>query len=64
MKEIVLKNNEEMRRLTVSNYRDVLVEARKIGEFDTYFSEVRSSTSIEEVADIYKNHGFITIYTA
>lgn len=62
MKTIVMINKEikEMRKLSDFGHC-VMVEAKRIGEFDVYFSEKRFD-NIESVEGIYKRRGFVTIH--
>lgn len=62
MKEMVLANDTEMRRLT-ADYNTTKVEAKKIGELTAYLEETRYDT-IDSVAEMYIRHGFKPIYTA
>lgn len=66
MKEMVLKNESlgEMRKLTDIGY-GVKVEGKKkldtYFEENAYFEEIRYNSTLDEIKNIYTNHGFKVI---
>lgn len=64
MKEIVMVNKakNEMRRLTVADNNFVLVEGKRIGEWDVYFA-MKTEGTLHTVENYYKNNfGYVRAF--